>query len=161
MPSRTKKSKAWKKLCKATRNGPRKVVLRNPRMTKDTDPLEVADLTRKVQIRISGGYCKGNLVIVMFNQSFAKIGLRQGKTYSMSRNKLTMAAKVFQSVLKSATHNHFVMNRIIEKRFTKTGRCYIMFNKEIEKPDAVINICAKYKPSAHTQEKIQKLFQHS
>ena len=166
MPSRSKKTEAWKKLCRVARNGPRKVILRNPRLTKDADPLEVAELTRKVQIRISGGYCKGNLVIVLFKKSFAKIGLRQGKTYSMTRNNLTRAAKVFQSVLRSATHNHFVMNRTIEKRFTKTGRCYIMFNKEIENPDAVINICANHndplhkKIPQHVKDKVQALFEN-
>ena len=141
MPSRKKKSEAWKKLRSAVRKGPKRVRIGRPRRNKESDPLLEPKNHKKVQISIESGFEKGTLIVFMFTDAFKKLNLIQGQKYTMAHDKLTRAGKCLKSIFKYARINDYIRKHSEEKRLPNfVGRCIIFYGARLENADAYIHI---------------------
>ena len=142
MPSRKKKSEAWKKLRSAAAKGPKRIRTVRPRRRGDKDPLTQSETRRVVSVTIDSGYeATGTLVVIMFVDAFEQLYLKKGKTYSMAHDQLTRAGRCLKPLFKAASHNDYILKRIQERKLTNcVGRCFVQYGTAVSNTDASIHI---------------------
>lgn len=142
MPSRKKKSSAWKKLRSAAAKGPKRIRMARPRRRGDKDPLTQSGTRRVVSVTIESGYeATGTLVVVMFVDAFEQLRLKRGKKYSMAHDQLTKAGRCLKPLFKAVSHNDYILERKRERKLTNcVGRCFVQYGIVVGEPDASIHI---------------------
>lgn len=162
MPSRKKKSEAWKKLCSAAKNGPRRVKLPQPRRKKGYDPLADASRHKKVQLTVEIDTTPQNLVVIIFEKAFEQLNMLQGKSYNMPSDKLLRCGKALRKVFESASYNDFSRKKFCEKTLNNVvGRCFVCYGQKIDNADANIKILPTLKKQENwrrTKEYVDSLF---
>ena len=137
---RGKKSEAWKKLLKRHQKGPKRIKVQNPRFKKGVDPLCRLENVKRVQIILQNESEPKYISVVLFNQSFANIGLLCGDDISMPIDKLRRAGHALRKSFDVFSHNDRVLGTTKHKNLGGfIGRC-ILFSKKFEKCDATIHI---------------------
>ena len=137
---RGKKSEAWKNLLQRHKKGPKRVKIQNPRFKKGIDPLCRLENIKRVQIILENETEPKYISVVMFNQSFANIGLHRGDDISMPFDKLRSAGHALRKSFDVFSHNDRVLGATKHKNLGGLiGRC-ILFTKKFEKCDATIHI---------------------
>ncbi len=141
MPSRKKKSAAWKKLRSAALKGPKRIRTARRRRSGDKDPLTDPGTRRNVSVTIDSGYAAGTLVVTMFVDAFEQLRLKKGKKYSMAHDHLTRAGRCLKPLFKAASHNDYILRRFQERKLSNcVGRCLVQYGIAVGDTDASIHI---------------------
>tara|TARA_B100000035_G_scaffold278081_1_gene256774 strand:+ start:251 stop:751 length:501 start_codon:yes stop_codon:yes gene_type:complete len=162
MPSRKKKSEAWKKLCSAAKKGPRRVKMPHPRRKKGYDPLADAAMHKKVQLTLEMDFMPQNLVVIIFEKAFRNLNMLQGKSYDMPRDKLLRCGKALRKLFESVSSYDFYRKKFCEKTLNNVvGRCFVYYGQKIDNADANIKILPTLKEQESrrlTKERVARLF---
>jgi hypothetical protein len=141
MPSRKKKSEAWKKLCSAVKKGPRRVKMPQPRRKKGYDPLADSTMHKKVQLTLEMDMFPQHLVVIIFEKAFRRLNMLQGKSYAMPRDKLLRCGKALRKLFESASSYDFSRKKFCEETLNNVvGRCFVYYGQKIDNADANIRI---------------------
>lgn len=162
MPSRKKKSEAWKKLCSVVKKGPRRVKMPQPRRKKGYDPLYDSTMHKKVQLTLDMDMRPQHLVVIIFEKAFRRLNMLQGKSYDMPRDKLMICGKALRKLFESASSYDFSSKKMCEKTLDNAvGRCFVCYGQKIENADVNIRILPTLKEQENrrrTKEYVARLF---
>jgi len=159
MPKRPKKSGAWKKLRKSYMKGPKRLKMPGKRRAKNYDPL--GDLSSLKRVQLTLGENK-HIAVLITEEAFERLNVKDGKMYTMRRNRLTRAGKVFEKIFKGADHNSYVMRKRNETTMANgVGRCIVCYGVRLTSPSVVLRIQPTFEEEKHNEVirlRMDKLF---
>ena len=157
-PRKKKKSEEWKKLLRAHKKGPKRIKLTKERYKKGVDPLTVREHTKRIQIVYVDGATTKKTCSVVLNSSFSNMFIREQKTYEMSSDKMSIAAKSLRRGFMELGHNDRILKRVKEIKTTGIAGRFLVADGEFKNPNVTLYIRTPCKKLTDTRDHVERLF---